>query len=132
MSKRRITNRLFSLIYYPQNQRHQRLVSFLTLTSTFIGLFLIFTCYTINNDDLTDDDDKVCRSEAEKNFVSMCSCSADRRGLHQNVIAFSLYGNFSDANHFTRYVDPIRILLANISQVYPGKKMSRIIVFYFK
>jgi len=124
MSKRRITNRLFSLIYYSQNQRHQRLVSFLTLTSIFIGLFLIFNCYTINNDDLTDDDGKVCRSEAEKNFVSMCSCSADRRGLHQNVIAFSLYGNFSDANHFTRYVDPIRILLANISQVYPGKKMS--------
>ena len=124
MSKLRITNRLFTLIYYSQNQRHQRLVSFLTLTSICIGFFLIFTCCTINNDDLTDDDGKVCRSEAEKNFVSMCSCSADRRGLHQNVIAFSLYGNFSDANHFTRYVDPIRILLANISQVYPGKKMS--------
>lgn len=117
-----ITNRLFFNIFiYYSNQR--RLVSFLTLTSIFIiGILLITTTYSNNDEQLapTYRHEEDCQLEAEKNFVSMCSCKADRRGLHQNVIAFSLYGNFSDAKHFTRYVDPIRILLANISQVYPG------------
>jgi len=62
-----------------------------------------------------------CLTDAEQTFVSLCSCKADNRGLHQNVIAFSLYGNFSDPKHFDRYVDPIKATLANISQVYPGK-----------
>ena len=60
-----------------------------------------------------------CHSEFS--FASLCSCEADRRGLHQNVIAYSLYGNFSDPKLFTRYVEPIKIILANISQSYPGK-----------
>jgi hypothetical protein len=121
LSKRWITNRLlFNILIYYSIQR--RLVSFLTLTSIlFIGILLITTTFSNNDEQLAPyRHEEDCQSEAEKNFVSMCSCKADRRGLHQNVIAFSLYGNFSDANHFTRYVDPIRILLANISQVYPG------------
>ena len=58
--------------------------------------------------------------EINYDFVSFCSCKADRRGLNQNVIAYSLYGNFSDPQHFTRYVDPFIILLTNITQAYPG------------
>jgi len=58
--------------------------------------------------------------EDEQNFVSYCSYKADRRGLNQNVIAYSLYGNFSNENHFTRYADPLKIILSNISHVYPG------------
>ena len=57
-------------------------------------------------------------------FASLCSCQADRRGLHQNVISYSLYGNFSDPKLFTRYVEPIKIILANISQSYPGKQLN--------
>ena len=54
-------------------------------------------------------------------FTSFCSSEADRRGPHQNVIAISLYGNFSDPHHFTRYVDPsLKFILSNISQIYPG------------
>ena len=53
-------------------------------------------------------------------FVSYCSCKADRRGLNQNVIAYSLYGNLSNHDTFTRYVDPIKMIIANISQFYPG------------
>ena len=59
-------------------------------------------------------------ADEENKFVSYCSYEADRRGLNQNVIAFSLYGNFSDERHFTRYIDPFKIILSNISQVYPG------------
>ena len=59
-------------------------------------------------------------TDEQNKFVSYCSYEADRRGLNQNIIAFSLYGNFSDERHFTRYADPIKIILSNISQVYPG------------
>ena len=52
--------------------------------------------------------------------VSYCSGKADRRGLHQNVISYSLYGNFSDLRHYNRYAGAINYLLSNISQVYPG------------
>ena len=62
-------------------------------------------------------DDSLCQSSK---FVSMCSCDADRRGFHQNVIAYSLYGNFSNPKHFSRYVDPIKAILSNISESYPG------------
>ena len=62
--------------------------------------------------------------EDEQNFVSYCSYKADRRGLNQNVIAYSLYGNFSNENHFTRYADPLKIILSNISQVYPGEVIT--------
>ena len=59
--------------------------------------------------------------EVEENFVSFCSLDADRRGPHQNVIAYSLYGNFSNLKHFARYIDPsMKLILANISQAYPG------------
>ena len=66
-------------------------------------------------------DDFCHKDRAAFEFVSFCSCDADHRGLHQNVIAYSLYGNFSDPKLFTRYVEPIKIILANISQSYPGK-----------
>ena len=62
---------------------------------------------------------EVCHSKFV--FTSVCSCEADHRGLHQNVIAYSLYGNFSDSKLFTRYVEPIQMIMANISQSYPGK-----------
>ena len=58
--------------------------------------------------------------DVEQKFVSFCSCKADRRGLNQNVIAYSLYGNFGDPQHFTRYIDPFKIILSNITQAYPG------------
>lgn len=99
---------LISLFYY---FNYRRLVSFLTISCLFTGLFIIVV-YNNNEELLPQDDDN--------HFVSMCSSKADRRGLHQNVIAFSLYGNFSNRNHFIRYVDPIKNLIANISQVYPG------------
>ena len=54
-------------------------------------------------------------------FVSYCSLEADKRGPHQNVIAFSLYGDFSNSTYATRYLDPFKMTIQNISQVYPSK-----------
>ena len=53
-------------------------------------------------------------------LISYCSEEADSRGPHQNVISYSLYGNFSDPKHFNRYTGAIKYILSNISQVYPG------------
>jgi hypothetical protein len=56
-----------------------------------------------------------------KYFTSFCSSEADDRGPHQHVVALSLYGNFSDPLHFSRYVDPsLKIILSNFTQNYPG------------
>ena len=60
---------------------------------------------------------EACTIDAKQAIVSLCSCKADNRGLHQNVIGFSLYGNFSDPKHFDRYVDPIKATLANITDL---------------
>jgi len=72
-----------------------------------------------------------CQQGSEEKFVSYCSCEADRRGLNQNVIAYSLYGNFSNPRHFARYADPFKIILANISQYYPGSKGGYVLIIYF-
>jgi len=82
---------------------------------------LFYNFKEVPHQDLKVDDYYCQNNQAEFEFVSLCSCEADRRGLHQNVIAYSLYGNFSDPRHFSRYVEPIKIVLAKISQSYPGK-----------
>lgn len=52
--------------------------------------------------------------------VSTCGCRADFRGLHQDVVAFSLYGNFSDPQMFDRYVGPMSTIIGEILHSYPG------------
>lgn len=54
------------------------------------------------------------------NFFSMCSCKADNRGYHQNVIAFSIYGNFSNPGTVYRYIEPMKLILDKIVHSYPG------------
>jgi len=51
---------------------------------------------------------------------SFCSKEADSRGPHQNVISYSLYGNFSNPQHYARYTGLIKHILFNISNIYPG------------
>ena len=58
--------------------------------------------------------------EHQQKFVSYCSLEADNRSRQQNVISYSLYGNFSDPKIATRYLDPLKMILKNVSQVYPG------------
>ena len=58
--------------------------------------------------------------DSDGQMVSYCSLEADRRGPNQNVISYSLYGNFSDPKHFERYAEPIKFILPKIKQFYPG------------
>ena len=58
--------------------------------------------------------------KSDDQMVSYCSLEADRRGSNQNVIAYSLYGNFSDPKHFERYAEPIKFILPKMKQFYPG------------
>ena len=60
------------------------------------------------------------KSSDRDEMSSYCSLEADRSGPHQNVIAFSLYGDFSIPSHYSRYAEPIKFILSNISQFYPG------------
>jgi hypothetical protein len=58
--------------------------------------------------------------ESDGQMVSYCSLEADRRGPNQNVISYSLYGNFSDPDHFKKYAQSIELILPKIKQFYPG------------
>ena len=113
------------------NYRHNFPMTVLTtfgIISVFIyaisGRYPTAVYYDVNNPSVDDNNksninnnEKLCQ---QSKFISMCSCQADRRGFHQKVIAYSLYGNFSNPSHFSRYVDPIKAILSNISESYPG------------
>ena len=115
-----------------------RMVSYLLRKFPYFSsrlFFLILFCFITfsfykSKEEIYSNQIESCLTDDET-FVSTCSCKADNRGLHQNVIAFSLYGDFSDPNIFNRYVDPIKATLANISQVYPGNSALKLRVISF-
>jgi hypothetical protein len=54
-------------------------------------------------------------------FKSTCSAAADRRGPHQNVIGYSMYGsNFSDPTFYNSYLKWFGETLRTIPIKYPG------------
>lgn len=53
-------------------------------------------------------------------FKSTCSVTADRRGPHQNVIGYSMYGNFSDPTFYNSYLKWFAETLRTIPIKYPG------------
>ena len=71
-------------------------------------------------------------SNYSSNIVSYCSEKADLRGPHQNVIAYSLYGNFSDPKVIERYVEPFKLILSNISRVLSPGKFSTFLIASIK
>jgi hypothetical protein len=56
-------------------------------------------------------------------FQSTCSLAADRRGPHQKIISYSLYGNFLREDHIRKYIVPFGDTLKSIPLIYPGKKL---------
>ena len=52
--------------------------------------------------------------------LSTCSCQSDKRGLHQNVVAFSLYGDLMNGDIYNRYILPLREAIESIAKYYPG------------
>ncbi len=91
----------------------------LTLTTMLINYDKLYPRYSTKfNHRMSMTQQEDCFSEALA--ISTCSCRADRRGLRQRVMAFSLYGNLSDPEMRSRYVDPLMITINRVRQVYPG------------
>ena len=115
------TSPLRRIFIRSQGQSRRRIIAFLTIIS-----FFVFASVS-NRNEYYSSDLLTLRLPFYKDhqkepdpIVSYCSWEADRRGPQQNVISYSLYGNFSDPKHFKRYAEPIKFILANISQFYPG------------
>ena len=51
--------------------------------------------------------------------VSTCGCRSDRRGYHQKIISYSLYGNFSHRIIFSRYVKAMERISNQVRLSYP-------------
>jgi hypothetical protein len=59
--------------------------------------------------------------QTSSTFKSTCSAAADRRGPHQNVIGYSIYGkNFSEPKFYRKYLKPFTDTLKTIPVRYPG------------
>ena len=52
--------------------------------------------------------------------VSTCGCRGDERGRHQKIVAYSLYGNFSDQETRERYVEPMAKVVDQVRSAYSG------------
>ena len=61
--------------------------------------------------------DHYCSSDYRA--ISTCGCRADRRGYHQKVIGFSIYGNFSLREVFMRYVKAMERISDQVRLAYP-------------
>lgn len=57
---------------------------------------------------------------------SLCSSDADRRGPHQKVISYSIYGDFSRPDVANKYLKPFRNTINEIPVIYPGIYASHI------
>ncbi|XP_032783041.2 uncharacterized protein LOC116920961 [Daphnia magna] len=53
-------------------------------------------------------------------FKSVCSRHADRRGAHQQIIAYSIFGNFSAPGFANQYLRFLRETLNSVPLAYPG------------
>jgi|688.fasta_scaffold78935_1 hypothetical protein len=60
-------------------------------------------------------------SSTSASFKSTCSAAADRRGPHQNVIGYSIYGsNFSEPEFYNLYLKSFTETLRTIPKKYPS------------
>jgi hypothetical protein len=106
---------MFFTNYFPMRGLRQKRKEILT---TFIlVLFFHLVMLNLSNSNISHRD---LMAESDPVMYSYCSKEADNRGPHQNVISYSLYGNFSDPQHYARYTGLIKHILFNISQVYSG------------
>jgi len=56
----------------------------------------------------------------QTNRFQWCSIESDLRGDHQNVVAYTLYGNANNASTFRRYYSLMRNLSLTVETLYPG------------
>lgn len=84
-----------------------------------LGLFVIFSIIR-NGNILLLPENNIFIVEDRSDYVSMCSSKSDLRGFHQKVIAYSLYGDFSNQSYFSRYITPMKATMESITKLYPG------------
>lgn len=105
-------------------QRRKRLIVLILILVGAVALTTLFNNGSIVSSyyfPIDAADEMSSATEAADPVMSYCSRKADRRGPKQNVISYSLYGNFSDPSHYNRYAAPlINYILSNVTQVYPG------------
>lgn len=65
-------------------------------------------------------------------YNSLCSFYADRRGPHQKVISYSIYGDFSLTDVVNKYLKPFGNTINEIPVIYPGKHSSYTYKYMFK
>lgn len=51
---------------------------------------------------------------------STCSLHADRRGYHQKVFSYSIYGDLSKVGVAKRYLNPLKKTIRHINRAFPG------------
>ena len=70
----------------------------------------------------TDSDQELVRAndDSSSNTTPPIYICGDLRGLGQNVVAYCLYGNFSDPTVYARYIDPMKLAINHIQRFYPG------------
>lgn len=88
--------------------RRNRIITYYSwaLLSTFVFLLVIIYITGDSNHQFSD---------------KQYDCKTDLlRGHHQNVIGYSLYGNWSDPEHYARYIAPMALVIQQTSQFYPG------------
>ena len=89
-------------------------VQFTTTTSTTTSTTSTTTTTTTTSTTTTTE-------QTSSTFKSTCSEAADRRGPHQNVIGYSIYGgNFSEPKFYRKYLKPFTDTLRTIPIRYPG------------
>lgn len=54
-------------------------------------------------------------------FNSFCNLNADKRGYHQRIISYSIYGDFSRTEVAKRYLIPLKETIRKINRAYPGE-----------
>ena len=59
-----------------------------------------------------------------RSMISVCSAKADRRGYHQDVVSYSIYGDFSRKKISEQYLEPFLETVQLIPRVYPGRKFQ--------
>jgi hypothetical protein len=93
-------------------------VQFTTTTSTTTSTT---TTTTTTTTPTTTSPTTTTTEQTSSTFKSTCSAAADRRGPHQNVIGYSIYGkNFSEPKFYRKYLKPFTDTLKTIPVRYPG------------
>jgi hypothetical protein len=97
---------VLTFLFHPKIKEFQ-----LPIYNSYFKQYLQDLSFVLQNHRLLDND---------YSYNSTCSSSADKRGPHQRVIAYSLYGDLSREDVFHKYLSPLKRTISLIPLIYPG------------